>query len=188
MIETTYENTGKVWVVVPHGVLFRWASEGKIRQATIQENILEAVIWLPANLFFGTGIPAAILIFNRAKAKWTNTNILFIDASQWYETGKNQNKLRDQDICNIVETYNTFRDGKLWAWVVEEKYSYVATFDEVKDNDFNLNIPRYVDTFEEEKEIDIVAVQAEIDSLNTQLIQSEAKMQQYIKDLGFGKK
>lgn len=187
MIETTYENTGKVWVVVPHGVLFRWAAEGRIRQATIEENILEAVIWLPANLFFGTGIPAAILIFNRAKAKGTNTNILFVDASQWYETGKNQNKLREEDITKIVDTYNQFRDGKLPVWVVEDKYSYVATFDEAKDNDFNLNIPRYVDTFEEEEEIDIVAVQSEIDVLTTQLAESESKMQQYIKDLGFGK-
>lgn len=187
MIETTYEDRGKVWVVVPHGVLFRGAAEGRIRQATIEENILEAVIWLPANLFFGTGIPAAILIFNRAKAKWTNTDILFIDASQWFETGKNQNKLREQDIAKIVDTYNQFRDGKLSAGVVEEKYSYVATFDEVRDNDFNLNIPRYVDTFEEEDEIDIVAVQTEIDALTIQLTESEAKMQQYIKDLGFGK-
>lgn len=108
---------------------------------------------------------------------------MFIDASQHFETGKNQNKLTDTDIAKIVDTYNKFRDGKLSAGVIEEKYSYVATFDEVKDNDFNLNIPRYVDTFEEEAEINIVAVQAEIDVLNGQLVESEAKMQQYIKDL-----
>lgn len=93
MIETTYEGRGKLGVVVPHGVLFRGSSEGKIKQKTIEENMLEAVIGLPANLFFGTGIPAAILIFK--KGKGDNKNVLFIDASQQYESVKNQNKLRD---------------------------------------------------------------------------------------------
>lgn len=183
MIETTYEWTGKVGVVVPHGVLFRWASEGKIREKMIEENLLEAVIWLPANLFFWTGIPAAILVFNRGKKD--NTDVLFIDASKWFETGKNQNKLRDQDIDKIVDTYNKFREGKLSAGVVEEKYSYVATFDEIKENEFNLNIPRYVDTFEEEIEIDVTAVQKEIDQLNKQLAQTETEINKYIKDLWF---
>lgn len=148
MIETTYEGTGKVGVVVPHGVLFRGSSEGKIRQKTIEENILEAVIGLPANLFFGTGIPAAILIFNKGKVQ--NTNVLFIDASQHYESAKNQNKLREADIKHIVDTYNKFHEGKAPAGVVEDKFSYVATFEEIQENEFNLNIPRYVDTFEEE--------------------------------------
>lgn len=183
MIETTYEKTGKVGVVVPHGVLFRWSSEGKIRQRTIEENILEAVVGLPANLFFGTGIPAAILIFNRGKKN--DTNVLFIDASQGFETWKNQNKLRDTDISKIVETYEKFCDGKLQAWIIEEKYSYVATFDEIKENEFNLNIPRYVDTFQEEEQVDITATQKEIDILTKQLAESEAQMQKYIKDLGF---
>lgn len=185
MIETTYENKGKVWVVVPHGVLFRWSSEWKIRQQTIEENILEAVIWLPANLFFGTWIPASILIFNRAKPATWNTDVLFIDASQEYDTAKNQNKLNDEHINRIVETYRKFNAGELTPGIVEEKYSYVATFDEIKENEFNLNIPRYVDTFEEEEEVDIVAVQQEIDQLNGSLAESEAKMQKYIKDLGF---
>jgi type I restriction enzyme M protein len=96
---------------VPHGVLFRGSSEGKIRQKTIEENILEAVIGLPANLFFGTGIPAAILVFN--KVKGGNKNVLFIDASQRYESGKNQNKLRTDDINSIVETYRKFTKGEL---------------------------------------------------------------------------
>ena len=163
MIETTYEGRGKVGVVVPHGVLFRGSSEGKIRQKTIEENILEAVIGLPANLFFGTGIPAAILVFNKGKAE--NTDVLFIDASQHYEAAKNQNRLRETDIQHIVDTYRQFHEGKLRAGVVEEKYSYVATFAEIQENEFNLNIPRYVDTFEEEAEVDIVAVQAEIDKV-----------------------
>jgi len=183
MIETTYEGRGKVGVVVPHGVLFRGASEGKIRQKTIEENILEAVIGLPANLFYGTGIPAAILIFNRGKGK--NTNVLFVDASQQYEAGKNQNKLREEDINHIVDTYRKFTTGKLKPGVVEDKYAYVATPDEIKENDYNLNIPRYVDTFEEEAEIDIKAVQGEIEKLEDELKDVQREMDKYLKELGY---
>jgi type I restriction enzyme M protein len=182
MIETTYDNTGKVGVVVPHGVLFRGSSEGKIRQKTIEENILEAVIGLPANLFFGTGIPAAILIFN--KGKGANKNILFIDASQRYESGKNQNKLRPSDINDVVDTYRKFNKGELQQGIVEDKFSYIATPAEVQENDYNLNIPRYVDTFEEEAEIDITAVQKEIDNLEGELKVVQAEMNKYLKELG----
>lgn len=180
MIETLNEH-GKAGVVVPHGVLFRGASEGKIRRKTIEENILEAVIGLPANLFFGTGIPAAILVFNKNKGK--NKNVLFIDASQRFESAKNQNKLRKQDIEHIVNTYNDFTKGKLKQGVTEEKFSYVATFEELQENDFNLNIPRYVDTFEEEAEIDIAAVQQEIDALEKELKTVQTEMNKYLKEL-----
>ena len=187
MIETTYEGKGKVGVVVPHGVLFRGSSEGKIRQKTIEENLLEAVIGLPANLFFGTGIPAAILVFNKGKAVSSsgveNKNVLFIDASQHYEAAKNQNKLRETDINHIVDTYRDFQQGKFQPGVVEDKYSYVATFEEIKENDFNLNIPRYVDTFEEEPEVDIAAVQQEIDKLEIELKAVQAQMEKYLNDL-----
>jgi type I restriction enzyme M protein len=180
MIETTYEGTGKVGVVVPHGVLFRGSSEGRIRQKTIEENILEAVIGLPANLFFGTGIPAAILIFN--KGKGNNTNVLFIDASKEYDSGKNQNRLNEEThIKNIVDTYEAFNQGKLQAGLDKEKYSYIATFEEIKENDFNLNIPRYVDTFEEEAEVDIVAVQKEIDGLEKELSKVQSEIEGYLK-------
>ena len=177
MIETAYEGKGKVGVVVPHGVLFRGSSEGRIRQKTVEENLLEAVIGLPANLFFGTGIPAAILIFN--KGKQSNPNVLFIDASQHFESGKNQNKLREIDIAKIVNTYRDFNAGKLATGVVEAKFAYVASLAEIQENDFNLNIPRYVDTFEEEAEIDIVAVQLEIERLEEELknVQQEMKSQ-----------
>jgi len=183
MIETTYEGKGKVGVVVPHGVLFRGSSEGKIRQKTVEENLLEAVIGLPANLFFGTGIPAAIMIFNRGKGK--NRNVLFIDASREYEAGKRQNKLREQDINHIVDTYRQFNSGKLLPGEVEKRYSYVATFDEIKENEFNLNIPRYVDTFEEEAEIDIKAVQNKIDKLEKELADVQVEMNKYLRQLGF---
>jgi type I restriction enzyme M protein len=180
MIETTYEGKGKVGVVVPNGVLFRGATESKIRQKTIEDNILEAVIGLPANLFFGTGIPAAILIFNRGKS---NNNVLFIDASQQFESGKSQNILRTSDIDKIVDTYRKFIKGELQEGVIEEKYAYVATSDEIKENDYNLNIPRYVDTFIEEAEVDIEKVQKEIVLLEDELKVVQDKMQKYLKEL-----
>lgn len=182
MIEVAYEGRGKVGVVVPHGVLFRGASEGKIRRQTIEENILEAVIGLPANLFFGTGIPAAIVIFNKGKK---GDGVLFIDASREFENGKNQNRLRSKDIDHIVNTYRKFTEGSLPSGVVEDKYAYVATTAEIAENDFNLNIPRYVDTYEEEEPIDICAVQREIDSLEFELAEVQAKMKNYLKELGF---
>jgi len=181
MIETAYEGKGKVGVVVPHGVLFRGASEGKIRKKTIEENILEAVIGLPANLFFGTGIPAAILIFN--KGKGDNTDVLFIDSSKEYESGKNQNKLGEQHIAHIVDMYREFSDGKLAAGVVEDKFAYVAKFEEIAENDFNLNIPRYVDTFEEEAEVDIKEVQVEIGNLELELKEVQKEIDKYLKEL-----
>lgn len=181
MIETTYEGKGKVGVVVPHGVLFRGSSEGRIRQKTIEENILDAVIGLPSNLFFGTGIPAAILIFN--KGRGNNKNVLFIDSSQHYESVKNQNKIRLTDIEHIVSAYYDFCAGKFEPGIVEEKFSYVATFEEIKENEFNLNIPRYVDTFEEEQEVDIKAVQEEIENLESELKLVQEEMEKYLKEL-----
>lgn len=182
MIETLNEH-GKAGIVVPHGVLFRGASEGKIRQKTIEENLLEAVIGLPANLFFGTGIPAAILVFNKAKGK--NQNILFIDASGegHYEAGKNQNRLRAEDIDKIVDTYRKFNSGNLKPGVAEDKYSYVATPQEIQENEYNLNIPRYVDTFEEEAQVDIKKVQKEIDKLEDELKTVQKQMDRYLNEL-----
>ncbi len=174
MIETTVATDGRVGVIVPHGVLFRGASEGVIRQKIIEENLLDAVIGLPTNLFFGTGIPAAILVLKRNRE---NTNVLFIDASREYDAAKTQNRLADEHIEKIVATYRARENV--------DKYAYVADFDEIKENDFNLNIPRYVDTFEEEEEIDMRAVQEEIDSLDGEVAQVQEQMQGYLKELGF---
>lgn len=185
MIETTYEDKGKVGVILPHGVLFRGSSEGKIRQQLIEENLLEAVIGLPANLFYGTGIPAAILIFN--KAKGAKKDVLFIDASNEYEAGKNQNRLGEKHIDKIVEELKKFRSLPALETetgeVLTDKFSYRATFNDILANEFNLNIPRYIDTFEEEEEVDIKAVHQEIVTLKTQLQDTEAKMEQYLKEL-----
>ena len=173
MIETARAGSGRVGVVVPHGVLFRGAAEGRIRQKLIEENLLEAVIGLPANLFFGTGIPAAILVFNKGK---THSDVLFIDASREFEDAKNQNRLTDAHLDKIVVTYEAFQ--------TVEKYAYRATAQEIADNDFNLNIPRYVDTFEEEKEIDLGAVKIEIARLEGELATVRQKMDGYLKELG----
>jgi len=173
MVETANEQNGRVGVIVPRGVLFRGGAEGKIRKQFIDENILDTVVGLPSNLFFGTGIPAAILIFKKGRK---NKDILFIDASGEYEDGKNQNRLRQQDINKI---YDTFVKRQ-----VIDKYSYVATIDEIKENDYNLNIPRYVDTFEEEEEIDIPTVQKEIEGLEAELTGVRKQMDGYLKELG----
>ncbi len=174
MIETTTKDSGRVGVVVPHGVLFRASSEGKIRKQLIEENLLDAVIGLPANLFYGTGIPAAVLVFKRNKA---DNSVMFIDASREYQDGKNQNKLRQSDIDKVVATYQ--------ARESVDKYAYLASFEEIQENDFNLNIPRYVDTFEEEEEIDIEAVQDEISQLETELEGVKQEMAGYLKELGY---
>ncbi|MGY3995284.1 type I restriction-modification system subunit M [Aeromonas veronii] len=175
MIETLKPKTGRMGVVVPHGVLFRGSSEGKIRQQLIDENLLDAVIGLPEKLFYGTGIPAAILIFKKQKV---DDNVLFIDASREFKAGKNQNLLSADNIAKIVATYRN--GGNV------DKYAYLASLKEIKENDYNLNIPRYVDTFEEEEEIDLLAVRAEREKLKTQLAELEIEMANYLKDLGYG--
>ena len=198
MIEVAKEGKGKVGVVVPHGVLFRGSSEGKIREQVIKENLLEAVIGLPSNLFFGTGIPASILIFNKARASSAsapgstrrvegqyNTDVLFIDASEHYQSGTNQNVLRDKDIEKVVKTYDDFIAGKFKTGVVEDKYSYVATYEEIEENDFNLNIPRYVDTFEEEEPVDMKAVEEEIVAIESELEEVQEEMKKYLEKLDF---
>ena len=175
MVETLKPVTGRMGVVVPHGVLFRGSSEGKIREKLINENLLDAVIGLPEKLFYGTGIPAAILIFKKQKS---DDSVLFIDASREFKSGKNQNNLIEDNIAKIIATYR--------ARESVDKYAYLATLQEVKDNDYNLNIPRYVDTFEEEAEIDLVAVRAEREHLKTQLAELEVQMAKYLKELGYG--
>ncbi|MEC2306699.1 MULTISPECIES: type I restriction-modification system subunit M [Heyndrickxia] len=174
MLYSLAEN-GRMATILPHGVLFRGSSEGKIRKQIIELNLLDAVIGLPEGLFYGTGIPACIMVFRKDR---TRKDVLFIDASgeEHYEKGKNQNKLREQDIEKIVETYEKRE--------TIDKYSYVATIDEIQENDFNLNIPRYVDTFEEEEEVDMEAVKDNIVKIKKDLQEVEAQMEKYLKELG----
>jgi type I restriction enzyme M protein len=181
MVEAAVEKEGRIAVVVPHGVLFRGAAEGRIRQKMIEENLLDAVIGLPGNLFPSTGIPVAILMFDRSREKGganeSRKDVLFIDASgkEHYQAGKNQNILLDEHLDKIV--------AAVAAREEVEKYAHVASFEEIKENDFNLNIPRYVDTFEEEVEIDITAVQAEITTLEAELVDVRQKMAEMLKDV-----
>jgi len=175
MIETLKPRTGRMAVVVPHGVLFRGAAEGKIRKQLIEENLLDAVIGLPEKLFFGTGIPAAIMVFRKHKADDT---VLFIDASREFDPGTNQNQLTPDHLDKIVATYD--------AREMVDKYAYAATRAEVAENDFNLNIPRYVDTFEEEDEIDLMAVRADRLKLKEEMDGLEAQMAGYLQELGYG--
>ena len=175
MIETLKPKTGRMGVVVPHGVLFRSAAEGKIRKQLVDENLLDAVIGLPEKLFFGTGIPAAILVCRRNRA---DRNILFIDASREFKDGKNQNQLSEDNVAKIIQTYRARKDV--------DKYAHLATIDEIKENEYNLNIPRYVDTFEDKQQIDLAAVLAERKTLKAELFQIEAEMDGYLKELGYG--
>lgn len=169
------DENGTMAVVMPHGVLFRAGAEGLIRQFLIKEkNCLDAVIGLPPNLFFGTGIPACILVFK--KCRENPENVIFIDASNSFDKGKNQNKLRDQDIQKIIDTYD--------ERVTEDKYSYIAPITEIKANDYNLNIPRYVDTFEQEIEIDINNVAINIRKLDENITRADSDIAAYCKELG----
>lgn len=166
---------GRMATILPHGVLFRGGSEGKIRKQIIELNLLDAVIGLPDGLFYGTGIPVCIMVFRKNR---TRKDVLFIDASgeEHYEKGKNQNKLREQDIEKIVETYEKRE--------TIDKFSYVASYEEIKENDYNLNIPRYVDTFEEEEPVDMEAVKRNIAEIKKEIQEVEAQMEKYLKELG----
>jgi len=171
---------GRIAAVAPHGVLFRGASEGRIRQAVIEKNLLDAIIGLPANLFYGTSIPACILVFKKNRNR---DDVLFIDASGKDENGnprfrkdKNQNRLETKHIDDIVKAYENRVDI--------EKFAHVATVEEIKSNEYNLNIPRYVDTFEEEAMVDIEEVKNNIANIQKELAEVEARMAEYLKELG----
>jgi type I restriction enzyme M protein len=178
MIETAIEGRGRVGVIVPHGVLFRGGAEGRIRRRLIEDNLLDLVLGLPPNLFYGTGIPAAILVFDKArKGDKKRSKVLFIDASREFDQGTNQNRLAEAQLAKIAATYDAYADV--------DKYAHTATLKEIQENDFNLNIPRYVDTFEEEDEIDIQATQEEIERLEGELAEVRGKMGRCLKELGF---
>ena len=171
-------DNGTMAVVLPHGVLFRGAAEGHIRKYLIEDrNYLDAVIGLPANIFYGTSIPTCILVLKKERVH--KDNILFIDASQHFEKVKTQNYLREEDINLIIDTY-TNRS-------TTDKYSYVATLQEVAENDYNLNIPRYVDTFEEEEPVDLDAVSAEIKAIDAQMLETDNTIASLCDELGIAK-
>jgi type I restriction enzyme M protein len=172
MIQSLNDN-GRMCVVLPHGVLFRGSSEGKIRQKLIDNNLLDAVIGLPANLFFGTSIPACILVFKKNRQ---HNNVIFIDASREFEKNKNQNRLTNVHINKIFDTYQKRQNV--------DKYAHIATIDEIKENEYNLNIPRYVDNFAEEAPIDLQVTKNTIAKLEHELTAIKKKMNSYLNELG----
>ena len=169
---------GRLGVVMPHGVLFRGSAEGKIRQGLLQEDLFEAVIGLAPNLFYGTGIPASILVLNRDKPAERKGKVLFIDASAKFEEGSNQNRLRDQDIEHISTAFHAFGDV--------EKYARVVPLDEIEQNDWNLNISRYVDTSDEEEPIDVGEAVRKLRELEKERAAAEVRLNRYLAELGYG--
>lgn len=180
MIETAKNQQGRVVVVVPHGVLFRGAAEGRIREQVLKENLLDAVIGLPEKLFSTAAIPVALLMFDRRRERGgaleEHKDVLFVDASKEFESGRNQNMLSDANIARILTAVE--------RRVNVDKFAHLATAREIEENGYNLNISRYVDTFEEEEEIDLAAVQVEIDRLDQELVKTRARLRDHLKGLG----
>lgn len=169
---------GKAGVVMPHGVLFRGGAEGTIRQGIVDEDLLEAVVGLPSNLFYGTGIPACILIFNRKKEVIKRGKVFFLNGAKDYEAGKNQNVLRNEDTLKIVSAYDT--------WQEKEKYCRVVDLDEIRKNEYNLNIARYIDAADVEEQIDVGDAIVELRRLEKERRQVELVMNGYLQELGYG--
>lgn len=169
---------GMAGVVMPHGVLFRGGAEGKIRQGLIKSDLLEAVIGIPSNLFYGAAIAATILIFNRDKKENSKGKVLMVAAEEEYQEGKNQNTLREEDVSKIVSAFETYEDI--------EKYARVVTLEEIKENDYNLNISRYIDKSVEEEVIDLNAVISDIQDLENERQETKNKLKVYLRELGFG--
>jgi len=166
------KDTGVMAIVLPHGVLFRGGGEGKIRKVLLENGAIDTVIGLPANIFFNTSIPTTVIILKKDRP---TKDVLFIDASQGFEKAKNQNTVTDEHIGAILEAYSK-RECK-------EKYAYVAEFDEIIENDYNLNIPRYVDTFEEEEEIPLETISMNIQQTKLELVNAENKLFGMLKEL-----
>jgi type I restriction enzyme M protein len=177
MVATT-NRTGMVGVVMPHGVLFRGASEREIRKGLLRDDLVEAVVGLPTNLFYGTGIPAAILVFNRAKRPARRGKVLFIEASRGFREGTNQNTLRGEDVTKIATTFHAFTDV--------EKYARVVLLEEIEKNDFNLNISRYVETAEAAARVDVASAVAALRELESKQAHVKARMDAYLRELGYG--
>jgi type I restriction enzyme M protein len=163
---------------MPHGVLFRGGSEAEIRKRFLKEDLIEAVIGLPSNLFYGTGIPAAVLVMNRAKSSERKGKVLFINASQGFQEGKAQNYLRDENVRKIAATFHSFKDV--------DRFARVVSIEEIERTDFNLNISRYVDTAEAEQSVDVAEAVRKLRQLEAERTAAEAQMNAFLKELGYG--
>jgi type I restriction enzyme M protein len=174
---STLNPAGRMGVVLPHGALFRGGAEGKIRQGILEEDLVEAVIGLPSNLFYGAGIPACLLIINKKKTKEHKGKVYFLYGANDYLAGKNQNKLREQDIRKIVDAYRGYKSIG--------KYCKPVALDEIRSNDYNLNIARYIDVTEEEEIIDVQSVINELKELKKKRSATEEKVHEFLKELGY---
>lgn len=172
------KHDGIAGVVMPHGVLFRGGAEGGIRQGILEADLLEAVIGLPSGLFYGTGIPACILILNRSKPEERKGKVMFIAGENEYQEGKNQRFLRSKDVDKIVETFNHYEDIEMYARVV--------SLEEIRSNDFNLNIPRYIDKSEKEVELDLHKITSELKILEEEQLLIKSKVNNFLNELGVG--
>lgn len=168
---------GRAGIVLPHGVLFRGGAEGRIREQILKNDLIEAIIAFPAKLFYGTGIPAAILILNKNKAEEKKGKVLIVDAEKDYLEGKNQNTLRPQDISKIVKAYNTYENV--------EKYARVVDLKEIEENGYSLNVRQYIDSSEQEEVIDVKAVREEIKVLKKELAQIDQRVEGYLDELNY---
>jgi type I restriction enzyme M protein len=174
----TMNKTGMVGVVMPHGVLFRGAAEGEIRKGFLKEDLVEAVIGLPPNLFYGTGIPAAVLVVSRSKKAERRGRVLFVEASREFKEGTSQNYLRSEDVARIAGAFRAFKD--------EEKYARVVGLAEIEKNEWNLNISRYVETADAAEKVDVAGAIAKLRELEGKRAEAEAKMNSYLRELGYG--
>lgn len=159
-------------IVLPHGVLFRGAAEGKIRQKLLEQGAIDTIIGLPSNIFYNTSIPTTIIILKKNR---TNKDVFFIDASKEFDKGKNQNTMTDNHIKKILDAYKS-RDNS-------DKFSYLASFDEIIENDYNLNIPRYVDTFEEVPVKPLPELAKQLSDIDQEIAKTNAKLDQLMKQL-----
>src|SRR3990167_423053 len=176
MVKSMNEN-GRAGIVLPHGVLFRGGAEGRIREGLIKNDLIEAIIALPAKLFYGTGIPAAVVIFNKNKPEKHKNRILIIDAEQDYEEGKNQNRLRKKDIEKIVLAFEGYHDI--------EKYARVIPVKELEENEFNLNVRRYIENGEDEVVVDVKTVWSEVKEIEKDREVIDKKVEGYLKELKY---
>ena len=171
------KNNGKMGIVLPHGVLFRGGSEGKIREGLLKDDLIEVIVGLPINLFYNAGIAATIIIVNKSKPETLKNRVIFIDASNEYKEGKNQNTLTAENIEKIVSSHDAMEEV--------EKYMRVVELSEIKENDYNLNIARYIDTSEAEEIIDIQATLERINEIESNEQEIDSKLNGFLKDLGF---
>jgi type I restriction enzyme M protein len=162
---------------MPHGVLFRGGAEGEIRARILKEDMVEAVVGLPANLFYGTGIPASILVFNKSKKADRKAKVLFIEASREFREGSAQNYLREEDIKKIAAAFHAFKNV--------DKYARVVGIDEIEKNDWNLNISRYVETADAAVKVDVAIAIEKLRELEMKRSDAEARMSTYLKELGY---